>query len=72
MPTNETDKILKAMLREFKEIRSELHELNRNMFLLDRSVQFHTVMTCDVNNQGKAEMLETLLDGKTSGYPEGE
>lgn len=72
MPTNETDKILKAMLREFKEIRSELHELNRNMFLLDRSVKFHAVMASDVNNYSKAEMLETLLDGKTSGYPEGE
>lgn len=71
MPTNETDRILKTMLREFKEIQSELHELNRNIGFLDRSVQFHAVMTCDVNNQGKAEMLETLNKEKP-GYTEGE
>lgn len=71
MPTNETDRILKAMLREFKEIRSELHELNRNMLDLERSVQFHAVMTCDVGNQGKVEMLETLNKEKP-GYTEGE
>lgn len=64
MPTNETDRILKAMLREFKEIRSELHELNRNM-------QFHAVMTCDISNQGKVEMLETLNKEKPS-YTKGE
>ena len=66
MPTNETDRILKAMLREFKEIQSELHELNRNMLDLERSVQFHAVMTCDVSNQGKVEMLETLNKEKPS------
>lgn len=71
MPTNETDRILKAMLREFKEIRSELHELNRNMLDLERSVQFHAVMTCDVSNQGKVEMLETLNKEKPS-YTKGE
>ena len=71
MPINETDRILKAMLREFKEIRSELHELNRNMIDLERSVEFHAVMTCDVNNQGKTEMLETLLKEKP-GRTEGE
>lgn len=71
MPTNETDRILKAMLREFKEIQSELHELNRNMLDLERSVQFHAVMTCDVSNQGKVEMLETLNKEKPS-YTEGE
>ena len=71
MPTNETDRILKAMLREFKEIQSELHELNRNMLDLERSVQFHAVMTCDVDNQGKVEMLETLNKDKP-GYTKGE
>ena len=71
MPTNETDRIVKAMLREFKEIRSELHELNRNMLDLERSVQFHAVMTCDVSNQGKVEMLETLNKEKP-GYIKGE
>lgn len=71
MPTNETDRILKAMLREFKEIQSELHELNRNMLDLERSVQFHAVMTCDVSNQGKVEMLETLNKEKPS-YTKGE
>ena len=71
MPTNETDRILKAMLREFKEIQSELHELNRNMLDLERSVQFHAVMTCDVDNQGKVEMLETLNKEKP-GYTKGE
>ena len=71
MPTNETDRILKAMLREFKEIRSELHELNRNMLDLERSVQFHAVMTCDISNQGKVEMLETLNKEKP-GYTKGE
>ena len=71
MPTNETDRILKAMLREFKEIRSELHELNRNMLDLERSVQFHAVMTCDISNQGKVEMLETLNKEKPS-YNKGE
>lgn len=69
--TNETDRILKAMLREFKEIRSELHELNRNMLDLERSVQFHAVMTCDVSNQGKVDMLETLNKDKPS-YTKGE
>lgn len=71
MPTNETDRILKAMLREFKEIQSELHELNRNVLDLERSVQFHAVMTCDVSNQGKVEMLETLNKEKPS-YTKGE
>lgn len=71
MPTNETDRILKAMLREFKEIQSELHELNRNMIDLERSVQFHAVMTCDIDNHGKVEMLETLNKEKP-GYTEGE
>lgn len=71
MPTNETDRILKAMLREFKEIQSELHELNRNMLDLERSVQFHAVMTCDISNQGKVEMLETLNKEKPS-YTKGE
>lgn len=71
MPTNETDRILKAMLREFKEIRSELLDLNRNMIDLGRSVQFHAVMTCDVSNHGKAEMLETPNKEKPS-YTEGE
>lgn len=64
MPINETDRILKAMLREFKEIRSELHELNRN-------VEFHAVMTSHVSNQGKVKMLETMNKEKP-GYPEGE
>ena len=71
MPTNETDRILKAMLREFKEIQSELHELNRNMLDLERSVQVHAVMTCDVSNQGKVEILETLNKEKPS-YTKGE
>ena len=71
MPTNETDRILKAMLREFKEIQSELHELNQNMLDLKRSVQFHAAMTCDVSNQGKVEMLETLNKEKPS-YTKGE
>lgn len=71
MPTNETDRILKAMLREFKEIQSELHKLNQNMLDLERSVQFHAVMTCDVSNHGKVEMLETLNKEKP-GYTEGE
>lgn len=66
MPNNETDRILKAMLREFKEIQSELHELNRNMIDLERSVQFHAIMTCDVDNHGKVEMLETLNIGEKS------
>lgn len=66
MPTNETDRILKAMLREFKEIQSELHKLNQNILDLERSVQFHAVMTCDVSNQGKVEMLETLNEEKPS------
>ena len=71
MPTNETDRILKTMVREFKEIRSELHELNRNMLDLERSVQFHAVMTCDVSRQDKIEMLETLNEEKP-GYTKGE
>ena len=71
MPTNETDRILKAMLREFKEIQSELHKLNQNMLDLERSVQFHAVMTCDVSNQGKVEMLE-MLNKEKLGYTKGE
>ena len=71
MPTNETDRILKTMVREFKEIRSELHELNRNMLDLERSVQFHAVMTCDVSNKDKVEMLETLNEEKP-GHIKGE
>ena len=71
MPTNETDRILKAMVREFKEIRSELHELNRNMLDLERIVQFHAVMTCDVSSQDKIEMLETMNEEKP-GYTKGE
>lgn len=71
MPTNETDRILKAMLREFKEIQSELHELNRNMLDLERIVQFHAVMTCDFGNQDKIEKLEILNEEKP-GYTKGE
>lgn len=69
--TNETDRILKAMLREFKEIRSELHELNRNMIDLERGVQLHAIITCDVDNHGKVEMLEALKKEKP-GHTEGE
>ena len=76
MPTNETDRILKAMLREFKEIRSELHKLNRNMLDLERIVQFHAVMTCDVSNKDKVEMLETMklemLNEEKPGHTKGE
>ena len=71
MPTNETDRILKAMVREFKEIRSELHELNRSMLDLERTLQFHALMTCDLSSQDKVETLEKLNEGKP-GHTEGE
>ena len=71
MPTNETDRILKAMLREFREIQSALHELNRSMLDLERILQFHALMTCDLSSQDKVEMLETLNEEKP-GYTKGE
>ena len=71
MPTNETDRILKAMLREFKEIQSALHELNRSMLDLERTLRFHALMTCDLSSQDKVEMLETLNEEKP-GHTKGE
>ena len=53
MPISETDKILKSMFREFRGIRMELHELNRN-------IQFLATMTSDLPNQAKSEMLEII------------
>lgn len=72
MPINETDRILKSMLREFNGIQSELHKLNRNMIDLERIImQFHAVMTCDVSSQDKVEMRETLNEEKP-GHTKGE
>lgn len=55
MPISETDKILKSMFREFRGIRMELHELNRN-------IQFLATMTSDLPNQAKTEMLEIIKE----------
>ena len=71
MPTNETNRILKAMVREFKEIQSALHELNRSMLDLERILQFHALMTCDLSSQDKVERLETLNEEKP-GHTKGE
>lgn len=71
MPTNETDRISKAMVREFKKIQSALQELNRSMLDLERTLRFHAVMTCDLSSQDKVEMLETPNEEKP-GYTEGE
>lgn len=55
MSTNETDKTLRAMLREFKGIHAELHELNRN-------IQFLATMSSNLSNQAKSEMLDIIID----------
>ena len=45
------------MLREFKGIHTELHELNRN-------IQFLATISSNLSNQAKSEILDIIIDNK--------
>ena len=53
MSIDNTDKILREILREFKDIRLELHALNR-------SIQYNAIMTSDLPNHEKVRLLKIL------------
>ena len=60
MSIDNTDKILREILREFKGIRLELHALNL-------SVQYHAIMTSDLPNNEKVRLLKILEQSDMKG-----